>query len=116
MNYTKYLVALIILNFTIAVVANIDYFKDITPKTDLKEVESKTSDAEGGALSIFDMATYIIDAVILALKLTVLAPYYTGKTLELLGLHPLICWMITGINYLVYVMWMIDIKRGKTFF
>jgi len=99
-----------------AVVANIDYFSEITPNPDLSLVESNTKSAEQGAMSIFDTATFLIDVVILALKITVLAPYYTGKTLEMFGLHPLICWMITGINYLVYVMWIIDIKRGKPFF
>ena len=116
MNYTKYLIALIIFNFCMAVVANIDYFSDVTPNPDLSLVKNTTQSTERGATSIFNLTTFLIDTAILAIKITLLAPYYTGQTLKMFGLHPLITWMIIGINYMVYVMWIIDVKRGKTFF
>ena len=116
MNYTKYLIALIIFNFCMALVANIDYFSSVVPTPDMSIAESAAQSAESGSYSIWDMASYLMDAVILAMKITVLAPYYTGKTLEMFGIHPIVSWMITGINYMVYVMWIIDIKRGKPFF
>jgi hypothetical protein len=116
MNYTKYLVGLLILNFSFSLVSNMPYMGELAPSNDMSVVENTTASAENGATSVWDVTSYILDAVILALKITVLAPYYTGKTLELFGISPVVAWTIIGINYLVYVMWVIDIKRGKTFF
>lgn len=117
MNYTKFVIFLIIFHGSVSLVSEMAVFQDTQFfSSDLTTVQNATDSVVDTTFSLWSAATYLVDAIWLGLKLTALAPYYTSLTLTVIGVHPAVAGVIYILNYAIYAMWLLDLKKGQTFF
>ncbi|XRP97778.1 hypothetical protein ACO3UB_08475 (plasmid) [Methanocaldococcus sp. 16A] len=115
MNYTKYVIFLVIFNCVLAVLDNINTFSGEVPHYDLATAQEIGNDTSSSASSLISSATFLADTLFLIFKVVVLAPFYSALLLYQLGVHPVIAAVWGVANAVLYAMWIIDLRRNVPF-
>ena len=115
MNYTKYVLFLIIFNCTLTVLGEIATYGESVPTSDISTASNVSSDTSNSASSALSALTYVVDTLFLILKVTLLAPYYSALFMTQLGIHPIIATVWGAFNGVLYAMWLIDLRNKVPF-
>jgi hypothetical protein len=115
MNYTKYVLVLVLFNCILVVLGNIQEFQGTVPDTDISTANTTASEASSEGSSAISSLTYLVDTLFLIAKITILAPYYSALFLYQIGVHPVIATVWGVFNGVLYAMWIIDLRRNMPF-
>jgi hypothetical protein len=114
MNYTKYVLVLVIFNCILVVLGNMQEFKGTVPNSDINTANTTASEVSKGSSALSSL-TYLVDTLFLIAKVTILAPYYSALFLYQIGVHPVIASVWGVFNGVLYAMWIIDLRRNVPF-
>jgi len=115
MNYTKYVIFLVIFNCVLAVLDNIQEFSEEVPEYDVDTAAQVGNETASSATSLISAVTFLADTLFLIIKVVALAPFYSALLLYQLGVHPVIAGVWGVANAVLYAMWIIDLRRNVPF-
>jgi len=115
MNMTKYVIFLALFHISVSLVSQTEIFAGIDMESDTTTISTIFTGAVDSIISMIP-GSYLFDAIFTGIKIALFAPMYTSKTLTMLSIHPALAEGIMIATYVVYGMWLRDLKLGKTFF
>jgi hypothetical protein len=115
MNYTKYVLVLVLFNCIFVVLGNMQEFQGTVPNTDIDTANTTASSVSSKGSSAISSLTYLVDTLFLIAKITILAPYYSALFLYQIGVHPVIATVWGVFNGVLYAMWIIDLRNRVPF-